>query len=217
MSTSLISLEPEQSIGQLVEYLEMYPRLLDYPVIDSSRGGIFLGVVTKQDILTLLTHRELFYEPQKRETSGCENTGDGNCDVNGDANAVAASPVSPPQRGRSDRVALKFENLIYERVKKIETDLETVLSVVTDEDREKMVLDITPYIEIGHYTVNRYMSVHRTFELFRSLGLRDLIVTDACGRPLGVITRHDLKLLEEVGMEEEQYVQRPEEIDVSYR
>ena len=46
MSTSLISLEPEQSIGQLVEYLKTYPRHADFPVIDSSRGGILLGVVS---------------------------------------------------------------------------------------------------------------------------------------------------------------------------
>ena len=92
-----------------------------------------------------------------------------------------------------------------------------VVSSLTDKDKETMVLDLTPYLEIGHYTVNRYVSVHRTFDLFRSLGLRDLIVTDSFGRALGVITRNDLKLLEGVSLhDDEQYAKRIEQIDIAY-
>ncbi|OEU12785.1 Voltage_CLC-domain-containing protein [Fragilariopsis cylindrus CCMP1102] len=204
----LVALEPEQRIGQLLEYLRRNPDFDDYPVIDSSHGGILLGVITKRDILTLLSHRELFYQPQKEEMAN---------------NDSATMP--PPLLGtkqKSQRVALNFDQLIYERVKKVDVDIDTVLNIITEEDRDK-VLDVTPYLEIGHYTVNQFVSVHRTFQLFRSLGLRYLIVTDAFGRPIGVITRHDLKLLEDVGMDEEQYVRRlselslNNEIDTSYR
>lgn len=211
----LVALEPEQRIGRLMEYLERNPGFDDYPVIDSSHGGILLGVITKRDILTLLSHRELFYEPQKEEMANDNGNGCGDDDDDDDG---IESPKHPPLLGRkqkSQRVALNFDQLIYERVKKVDVDINTVLKIVTEEDREKKVLDVTPYIEIGHYTVNQFVSVHRAFQLFRSLGLRDLIVTDAFGRPVGVITRHDLKLLEDVGIDKEQYEHRLSELSLN--
>jgi len=172
----LISLRPEQGIGPLLDCLKKYPGIADFPVIDSSRGGILLGVVTKRAVLTILSHRELFYN-----------------------------------RGDNSTCALKFDQFILERVKRVKLDMSTVLEIETNNDREKVV-DLTPYLEIGHDTVNQFVSVHRTYELFRSLGLRALIVADAFGRPIGVITRRDLKLLEDVGLKEEEYVQRLSEL-----
>ena len=221
----LVALEPEQRIGQLLEYLRRNPDFDDYPVIDSSHGGILLGVITKRDILTLLSHRELFYHPQKEEmTNNDSGNGGGDGDGDHDDGGGIEATMPPPLLGtkqKSQRVALNFDQLIYERVKKVDVDIDAVLNIITEEDRDK-VLDVTPYLEIGHYTVNQFVSVHRTFQLFRSLGLRYLIVTDAFGRPIGVITRHDLKLLEDVGMDEEQYVRRLSELslndlDTSYR
>jgi CBS domain-containing protein len=215
----LVSLEPEQRIGQLLEYLKRNPGFDDYPVIDSSYGGILLGVVTKRDILTLLSHRELFYQPQKDEivNDNCNGGGSGGVGDHDDDDGAIEVPIPPPLLGRkqkSQRVALNFDQLIYERIKKVDVDIDTVLKSITEEDRDK-VLDVTPYLELGHYTVNQFVSVHRTFQLFRSLGLRDLIVTDAFGRPIGVITRHDLKLLEDVGIDEEQYVRRLSELSLN--
>ena len=222
----LVALEPEQRIGQLLEYLRRNPDFDDYPVIDSSHGGILLGVITKRDILTLLSHRELFYQPQKEEMANNDSgngggDGDGDHDDGGGIEATMPPPLLGKRKQKSQRVALNFDQLIYERVKKVDVDIDAVLNIITEEDRDK-VLDVTPYLEIGHYTVNQFVSVHRTFQLFRSLGLRYLIVTDAFGRSIGVITRHDLKLLEDVGMDEEQYVRRLSELslndlDTSYR
>jgi CBS domain-containing protein len=221
----LVALEPEQGIGQLLEYLKRNPDFDDYPVIDSGHGGILLGVITKRDILTLLSHRELFYQPQQEETANDNgNGGGGGCDYDDDGGGGIEISLPPPLPGRkqkSQRVALNFDQMVYEHVKKVDVDIDTVLKIITEDDRDK-VLDVTPYIEIGHYTVNQFVSVHRTFQLFRSLGLRSLIVTDAFGRPIGMITRHDLKLLEDVGMDEEQYVHRLSElslneIETSYR
>ena len=67
-------------------------------------------------------------------------------------------------------------------------------------------------MEIGHYTIQQHVSVERTFEMFRTLGLRDLVVVDAYGRPVGVVTRYDLKLLEEVGMDENHLSRKRENV-----
>ena len=212
----LITLKLEQSIYQLLNYLELYPHLADYPVVDSSRGGIVLGIIRRSDILTLLIHRGLFYEKPQVENGHYEGdsvsgNGHGHCDS---VEIVAPSPhLARQRRNRQRRVTLKFEELIHEKVKKVDIDLDTVLKIATQYDRDKQVLDVTPYVEIGHYTVNRFVSVHRTFELFRSFGLRDLVVTDAFGRPMGVITWHDLKLLEEVGIGEAYYASRHDSMD----
>jgi len=216
----LASLDPEQSIGQLLKYLEENPGIADYPVVDSTRGGILIGVVTRRDILTLLSHRELFYKPEKEEddvdkiendvngnSTGCkdDDAGAGE-ESNGFEVTTAPETPAPLLRRRNPkqrrRVALKFDQLVYEHVKQVNIDIVSVSEIVTKEDRETKVIDLTPYLELGHYTINQFCSIHRTFELFRSLGLRDLIVVDAFGRPVGVITRYDLKLLEDIGIDE---------------
>ena len=211
----LAALDPEQHIGTLLKYLETNPGIADYPVVDSTRGGILIGVITRRDILTLLSHRELFYEPETEEedehdinNARMDDTASAGEDSNGfEVTATVPEPPAPLLRRRKPkqprrRVALKFDQLVYEHVKKVNIDISSVSDIVTKEDRETKVIDLTPYLELGHYTINQFCSIHRTFELFRSLGLRDLIVVDAFGRPIGVITRYDLKLLEDIGIEE---------------
>ena len=198
-SSPLITLEPEQNVGELIEYLKRYRHFADFPVVDPIRSGIFLGVVTRDDLCTILMHRELFYEP-----------GDYTNDLEEESKEeVQEQPISDridqPERSqliekKPPRRALKFEVLIRDRYHKA-LNIDTVMKTVTEYDYSK-VIDLTPYMEIGHYTINQHVSVERTFEQFRTLGLRNLVVTDANGRPVGVVTRYDLKLLEEVGMDE---------------
>ncbi|VEU44418.1 unnamed protein product [Pseudo-nitzschia multistriata] len=180
----LITLEPEQPVGQLLEYLEKYPYVVDYPVVDPNSNGVFLGIIQRCDLLALLTKRRLFYDKSKGSTG--------------------------------HRRAVTFETLVREKVKRVPVDLDDVKAIVTPGDRARKFLNVTPYLAIGHYTVNRFVTVHRAFELFRSLGLRILVVTDAFGRPMGVITRFDLKLLEEVGIDEAYYKSRHDSMEGSY-
>jgi CBS domain-containing protein len=78
--------------------------------------------------------------------------------------------------------------------------LESVENSLDPDDQSKMV-DLSPYIEIAHNTFDRQGSAERAYELFRTMGLRSLIVTGV-GRPVGVITRSDLYLLEEFGIDQ---------------
>jgi len=106
-----------------------------------------------------------------------------------------------------DRVypkALKFDVLARERLHP--PTIEELEASLTEEDRD-MVIDVSPYIQIAHNTFDRHGSVERAFELFRTLGLRHLIVTGHLGQPVGVITRTDLSLLEELGEDEEDQAQ----------
>ena len=66
------------------------------------------------------------------------------------------------------------------------------------EDEDKY-LHLSPYINIAPYTFDGHGAADRAYEMFRCLGLRSLYVIDKSSHPLGVITRHELILLEEIG------------------
>lgn len=51
-------------------------------------------------------------------------------------------------------------------------------------------------------------SAERAYEIFRSLGLRSILVVDKHSRPIGIITRHELALLEEIGENEHKVKQK---------
>lgn len=61
------------------------------------------------------------------------------------------------------------------------------------------VLHLSPYIQIAPHTFDGHGSAERAYEMFRCLGLRSLLIVDKRHRPVGVITRHELYLLEEIG------------------
>ena len=63
-------------------------------------------------------------------------------------------------------------------------------------------MSLDKYITLSPITFEEDGSAERAFELFRTLGLRQLIIIDSDKRPIGVVTRFDLKALEEEEREE---------------
>ena len=53
-------------------------------------------------------------------------------------------------------------------------------------------LDLRPYANTAPYTVNETASIQRTYRLFRTLGLRFLVVSNHHNQVVGIITREDL-------------------------
>ena len=53
-------------------------------------------------------------------------------------------------------------------------------------------LDLTPYINSSAVRVDRAFSLLRAYMVFRTLGLRHLIITDAANHVRGIVTRKDL-------------------------
>ncbi|MEC7291860.1 MAG: CBS domain-containing protein, partial [Pseudomonadota bacterium] len=53
--------------------------------------------------------------------------------------------------------------------------------------------DISPRIDASALCVRSDFSLHRAYMIFRTMGLRHLLVVDvAQARPVGIVTRHDL-------------------------
>ncbi|XP_055022289.1 H(+)/Cl(-) exchange transporter 6 [Boleophthalmus pectinirostris] len=56
----------------------------------------------------------------------------------------------------------------------------------------RMIVDVTPYMNPGPYTVSPNCRISQVFNLFRTMGLRHLPVVNAVGEIVGIITRHNL-------------------------
>jgi chloride channel 7 len=63
--------------------------------------------------------------------------------------------------------------------------------IILPEERE-MWLDLGPYLHPAPYTVQTEMTIRRVYKLFRSMGLRHLMVLDQYNDVKGIITRKDL-------------------------
>jgi len=68
-------------------------------------------------------------------------------------------------------------------------DLEAI--DLTPEDLDCHV-DLRKFMNPAPYTVTERMNMPRIFSMFRSAGLRHLVVVDSNYKPLGMITRKDI-------------------------
>eukprot|EP00624_Nannochloropsis_granulata_P007624 evm.model.NODE_8754_length_5386_cov_18.327702.2 len=63
---------------------------------------------------------------------------------------------------------------------------------LTNEERMRWI-DLRPYCDTAPFFVSEATTVPRAYRLFRSLGLRHLLVVNKKGQLVGVVTRHDLE------------------------
>ena len=169
-SRPFVKLPSEVEVSYLVQTLKDYSNYGQFPVLHGElvgagcRSGLrsqFIGMITRADLLVLLTHKGLFYEGSERqETHRC---------------------------------------ITHSELRKIYPDcpsLEDVESSLTDEDKARY-LDLAPYVQIAPYTFEAHGSAERTYELYRTLGLRSLLIVDNNAQPIGEITRRDLYSFQE--------------------
>lgn len=87
----------------------------------------------------------------------------------------------------NDQYALSYRDLesTYPRYPMIQ-------DIKIDDDERDLWMDLTPYMNPTPHTVQDQTPVPRAFRLFRSLGLRHLVVLNRSNEVRGVITRKDL-------------------------
>ncbi|CAM9515876.1 unnamed protein product, partial [Hapterophycus canaliculatus] len=54
------------------------------------------------------------------------------------------------------------------------------------------LMDIAAYVQIGPHSINEHASAHRAYIMFRTLGLRHLVVVNHYNEVMGIITRENL-------------------------
>ena len=57
---------------------------------------------------------------------------------------------------------------------------------------EDIWLNLRPFVNSSAMSVHTRFSLHRTYNIFRSLGLRHLVVVDDDYKVAGIVTRKDL-------------------------
>lgn len=57
---------------------------------------------------------------------------------------------------------------------------------------KEVYIDLEPYVNRSASRIDENFSLHRTYIVFRTLGLRHLMVVDSANRVVGIITRKDL-------------------------
>jgi len=87
---------------------------------------------------------------------------------------------------------------------------------LTADDEEKFIY-LSPYMQIAPITIHGHGSAERAYEIFRSLGIRQLLVVDKHSRPIGIIMRHELARLEEIGEDHHHIEKKQRETMLSRR
>ncbi|XP_039624939.1 chloride channel protein C-like [Polypterus senegalus] len=87
---------------------------------------------------------------------------------------------------------LSYEEISTERLSKLATTNQVINKYISDPKYEDVFINLEPYINQSATTVHNGFSLHRTYRIFRKLGLRHLTVVDKKNQVVGIITRKDL-------------------------
>lgn len=163
MSTEVKCLRPVERAGVVYDLLRSCKHGT-FPIVDVASGGTLYGTASRSILCTLLQRRAFGNPDLLEEYDGCESLG--------------------PRR-LSPLVQWDTIERAYPRYPRI-TDVE-----MRSIDRNCWV-DLRPYANTAPYTVNETASIQRTYRLFRTLGLRSLVVVNHHNQVVGIITREDL-------------------------
>lgn len=174
MTAEPLTLPSVVTVGQVIDTLRK-GRHHCFPIVDDAEPGVLQGTIARKVICTLLKHRA--YSPM-------EGLGSSNSFSNLQDAGAPASRLSP-------LVNWGTLECIYPNYPDLE-DFQLT-------DRERLYwLDLRPYLDASPFIINERASVQRTYRMFRTLGLRHLIVINKSHQLVGVVTRSDLVALHHI-------------------
>ncbi|XP_041457216.1 chloride channel protein C-like [Lytechinus variegatus] len=166
MTSPVRTLHPRVSVEEVAKLL-IETGHGGYPVIkggdDPSNKNQFRGIITRIELQVMLLNDDLFQGPN--DTLDQDNP-----------------EVNP----------LDYQKLRLDHLKDKRSAYSLYQSYVEDERYQHMFINLTPYVNQSAPCIPEYFSLHRTYIIFRTLGLRHLTVVDAQNQVLGIITRKDL-------------------------
>jgi len=176
-----IPLSTDMNVAVLLSILKSFDQL-DFPVVDSARDGVLIGMIARSTILKLLCHKDHFHTT--------------NFEVD---------------------TSLVFKQILsfYELYTTKTRSLKSIEESLSKEDTEKFIA-LTPYIQLAPHTFDAHGSCERAYEMFRTLGLRTLLILDPMSKPVGMITRTEFKLLEEVELSDEHFDEKQRKVSATY-
>ena len=82
--------------------------------------------------------------------------------------------------------------VFYDTVEREYPNYPTVDDVKISKSETTLWIDLRAYYDAAPYTVGKRASVQRAYKLFRTMGLRHLIVCDSDNKVVGIVTRKDV-------------------------
>lgn len=209
----VVTLSSHIKVKELVEVLREHT-YEEFPVV-SVEGGALIGMISRIDCLALLTQKQIFDASVEHNVLHVKSVKEPV--EEGTRVSIREASLLELESGESaEEVTLTYLELDQARPRhpNIPTG-DNIGADLTAQDNE-LYLHLAPYMQIAPITVFGHGSAERAYEIFRCLGLRSIVVVDNNSRPIGVIKRHQLALLEEVGHSEHK-VARQRQKSVIYR
>jgi chloride channel 7 len=96
------------------------------------------------------------------------------------------------QRECRERIRISYPDYSSTKLKDVVATNMILNNFATDHHYRSIQVNLLPYVNTSAFAVSEDMSLQRGYSLFRSMGLRHLIVTDNHNQVVGIVTRKDL-------------------------
>lgn len=168
-----ICLSKKVSLGEIYDLLFKVNHHC-FPILDEDNNNIFYGTISRKILLTIL-HKKNFLL-QSNSTVNEEFDSNFNSNLHN-------------QNKRQNSV-----NLTLEEIESSYPNYPTLSSVsIGNNNYERnFVVNLEPYIDTAPYILNEHTSLRRAYKMFRTLGLRHIIIITKEYKVCGILTREDL-------------------------
>nr|XP_039274350.1 chloride transport protein 6-like [Styela clava] len=134
------------------------------PMSNSSGAPVYYGIITRLELLMLLQNSDIFVNTSKE---------------------IAAD-------NRGVKSQLDYQKVHIDRLLNGKQVYQVLEKYLKDGNMADMSIDLTPYLNRSCPTIPDTFSLHRTYIIFRTLGLRHLPAVNETNEVVGIITRKDL-------------------------
>ena len=146
-------------------------------------GAVYLGLIQRRHLVHCL-HRQHFITPEQAAESSISRD-ERSRDVSVASRLAGASPTISALRSQSVSSWLSFPF-------SVSMPQSALPSSPPSSATSLAYVSLHPYIDAGAYMVSEETTARRVWSLFRSLGMRHIVVVDTRHLPIGMITRRDL-------------------------
>ncbi|XP_076814080.1 chloride channel protein C-like [Clavelina lepadiformis] len=165
MTTPVEVVNPCENIGRVCDLL-LSTTHGGFPVVkDTSSGKVMHGIITRLELCMLMQNQEIFQD----------------------------SPEIAEDVFKKEEVSkLDYQTIHVDRLIKSKAVYSKIRKLREDQCMSSKYIDLNSYLNRSCVTLPHTFSLHRTYIIFRTLGLRHLPVVDEQNHVVGIITRKDL-------------------------
>ncbi|KAK7115171.1 chloride channel protein C-like isoform X2 [Littorina saxatilis] len=166
MSSPVDTVREIESVQHLAELL-LHTSHGGFPVVRKTSSGhrVFVGIITRMELVVLLMKEDLFSEGRQRH-------------------------VVTEQEQEVNWV--EYEELLIDKFANPQQKTETLDRYLNQPAYENKYLDLSYYVNESALSIPQRFSLQRTYVIFRTLGMRHLTVVDNHNEVVGMVTRKDL-------------------------